>query len=51
MVTRVSLFQSEFSTTRRDDLMKRYKEATVALAGMAAMFATGGAFAQSSVTL
>jgi predicted porin len=31
--------------------MKTYKEATLAVAGMAAMLATGGAFAQSSVTL
>lgn len=31
--------------------MKRYKEASLAVAGVAAMFAAGGAFAQSSVTL
>jgi predicted porin len=37
--------------TTKDDLMKRYKEATLAVAGMAAMLATGAAFAQSSVTL
>jgi predicted porin len=38
-------------TTIKDDLMKKYKDATLAAAGMAAMLATGGAFAQSSVTL
>lgn len=31
--------------------MKKYKEATMTLAGVAAMLATGSAFAQSSVTL
>src|ERR1700722_17958291 len=37
----------------KDDLMKKsyHKEAKLAVAGMAAMLATGGAFAQSSVTL
>jgi predicted porin len=38
--------------TKDDQMKKRYhKEAKLAVAGMAAMLATGGAFAQSSVTL
>ena len=41
----------DYSNEKRDNKMRHYKEARIALTGVAAMLASAGVFAQSSVTL